>query len=111
MPAHGPASAGLDGAGDRLEGTQIVPGDEGVDVRKRRRHAARQRFEGGVLLLRIDPHDPAAELLESCHLARNEFGVLTFPAIRKDDDRAAPRGPALRVVKACSAAPIRVPPP
>ena len=68
-----------------------MAGQEPVDERQRRAHAARERLVLGVALERIDPDDRVRLPGEPGHLTADELGVLALPAVRDDDHDGAAR--------------------
>ena len=87
-------------AAQALEAGEVVAGEEAVDVRQRRAHAAGERLVVGVALERVHPDDGEGRAREALHLPADELGVVALPAVRDDhDDRAArQRAPAPDVV-------------
>src|SRR5918998_2307525 len=90
---------GGDGAGQLLEGLEVVTREEDVDVRERRCHPCRQRFVAWGGLEGVDPDDPVGEATKALHLLGQHGYVSPVPAVGEDHDdgpaRHAPLPPAV----------------
>ena len=76
----------------RLEAREVVPGQEPVDVRKRRAHPARERLVLGMALQRVHPDDRVGLPRQARHLAPEQSArVLALPAVGDDHDDGAAR--------------------
>ena len=76
-----------------FEAGEIVPGEEAVDVRQRRRIPARELVVR-MPLQRIDPDDCVGLPRQPRHLVPDDSRILAFPAVGDDDDDGAARGAA-----------------
>src|SRR6266540_4640366 len=78
-----------------FQSAETVPGDEVVQVRQRRRHAAGQRRVPGLALVRVHPDHPVRQPAEPAHLFGEYVGVAAFPAVAEHHDDRAPGHAAL----------------
>src|SRR5919107_1097204 len=86
---------GGDGAGQLLEGLEVVTREEDVDVRERRCHPCRQRFVAWGGLEGVDPDDPVGEATKALHLLGQHGYVSPVPAVGEDHDDGPARHASL----------------
>ena len=80
-----------------LQASQIMPGEEPVDVRQRGAHAAGERLVVRVPFQRVDPDDRVGSAGETGHFTADELRILTLPTVGDDHDDGAARQRSLAV--------------